>query len=336
MSMTRRDFVKRGAFSTLAAAAIVTKADKAVAAIDGNTEEYATVIDLTKCNGCPNLDTPRCVAACRSKNYKNYPQPEKPILDYWPQPKHEDWSDKQELTNRLTPYNWIYVQHLQVEYEGKTVKVSVPRRCMHCDNPPCSALCPFGVNQKMPEGPVVINTSGCFGGAKCRDVCPWQIPQRQAGVGLYKEFAPKYAGGGVMYKCDMCYDLIQDGKEPACVSACPRGAVIFGPKEDLQAYARQWVKDNGGYLYGDAENGGTSTFYLSQVPFDAINKAILEQEVDGKPGKPPMPVNVGNMLDEPAGMMSGFLIAPVAGLLAAGLTVYQTMKGGISNEDTEA
>ena len=151
-------------------------------------------------------------------------------MDYWPQKQHEDWSDKREITDRLTPYNWIYVQHLEVEHRGETVKVHVPRRCMHCDNPPCSALCPFGVNEKTPEGPVVINTNGCFGGAKCRDVCPWKIPQRQAGVGLYKEVAPKFAGGGVMYKCDLCCDLVLQGREPACVTACPKQAMLFGPK----------------------------------------------------------------------------------------------------------
>ncbi len=335
MSMSRRNFIKRAAYSGLAATAVLSRVDKAAASLN-STEEYASIIDLSKCDGCSNLDTPLCVASCRTKNQANYPQPEQPIGDYWPQTKHEDWSDKQGLVNRLTPYNWTYVQHLEVEHEGRLVKVSVPRRCLHCDNPPCSSLCPFGVNEKMPEGPVVINPNGCFGGAKCRDVCPWNIPQRQAGVGLYKEVAPKYAGGGVMYKCDMCYDLIQKGKEPACVSACPNGALSFGPKKDMQTYARNWAQENDGYLYGDAENGGTSTFYLSVIPFEAIHQAILEQEVDGKPGKPGMPVGAVNVLDEPAGIAEGFVIAPVAGLLAAGLSVYRTMKGAEINEDPEA
>jgi formate dehydrogenase iron-sulfur subunit len=295
MPISRRKFIQRATYSGLAAAAILTGTDKATAAIDSRGE-LATVIDLTKCDGCIKFDTPKCVNACREKNKSRFPQPEKPIQDYWPQNKHEDWSDKQELTNRLTPYNWTYVQHLQIEYEGKLKEVHIPRRCMHCDNPACSALCPFGVNEKKPEGPVVINTSGCFGGAKCRDVCPWHIPQRQAGVGLYKQVAPKYAGGGVMYKCDMCYDLIQEGKEPVCVNACPHNAISFGARKEMQNYATSWAGDNNGYIYGDNENGGTSTFYLSQIPFEVINQAILEQEADGKPGKPAMPVGIGNRL----------------------------------------
>ena len=335
MAISRRDFIQRAALSGIAAAGIISGANKTVSAMSAS-EEYATIIDLTKCDGCIDSDTPKCVLACRTKNRHKFPQPEKPIQDYWPQPIHEDWSDKQEITDRLTPYNWTYVQTIEVEHNGQKSKMHIPRRCMHCDHPACSALCPFGVNEKMPQGPVLINTSGCFGGAKCRDVCPWHIPQRQAGVGLYKKVAPKFAGGGVMYKCDICYDLIIEGKQPACVSSCPNQAIRFGSRKEIDAFALDWAKNHQGYLYGHQENGGTSTFYLSKVPFEKIHQRLLEQEVDGKPGRPALPVNIENSLNQPANMAEGFLIAPLAGLLAAGLTVYKTMKGDETHENPEA
>lgn len=335
MAITRRNFLKRGAISGVTAATIMTGTSKVAASIAAG-EEYGTIIDLTKCDGCVNYDTPFCVSACQEKNLLNFPEPEKPIMDYWPQTVHEDWSDKRNLTDRLTPYNWTYVQHVEVEDKGKKITVHIPRRCMHCDNPACAGLCPFGVNNKMPEGPVIIDTDICMGGAKCRDVCPWEIPQRQAGVGLYKKIAPKFAGGGVMYKCDLCYDLILEGKEPACVSSCPKGAITFGLKKDLQDYARDWAKDKKGYIYGDIENGGTSTFYLSSIPFKAINKALKEQEVDGKPGRPTMEVGIKNSLAEPANIAKGMVVAPIAGVMAAGLSVYKIMQGGTDNEDNEA
>lgn len=335
MAITRRTFLKRAAISGATAAMLLSGAGKAAALLTPE-QEYASIIDLTKCDGCVHQDTPACVLACRSKNQDRFPQPEKPIGDYWPQPFHEDWSDKKEVTNRLTPYNWTYVQHLQVQHQGAIMDVHVPRRCMHCDNPPCAGLCPFGVSNKTPEGAVVIDTDICFGGAKCRDVCPWEIPQRQAGVGLYKKVAPKYAGGGVMYKCDMCIDLIRDGKEPQCVTACPNQAISFGPKEELRSRARRWAEENQGYIYGDLENGGTSTFYLSKVPFQAIHQAIKDQEIDGKPGRPAMEAGIGNPLDEPENLAKAFLVAPVAGILAAGLGVYKTMQGEDKHENTEA
>jgi len=332
MIINRRSFLKRAAISGVAAASILTGVGKA-AANTTSTGNFAMLHDLEKCDGCPHLDTPQCVAACRIKNQNNYPEPEQQIKNYWPQKQYEDWSAKKNVTDRLTPYNWTYVQHIELEHKGQKIKVHIPRKCMHCDNPPCSTLCPFGANDKTPEGPVVINTNGCFGGAKCRDVCPWHIPQRQAGVGIYLEVAPDLAGGGVMYKCDMCHDLITKGQQPACVSSCPRGAILFGDKDELREYAQKWVRDNKGYIYGDVENGGTSNFYISKIPFETINKAIAAQDIDGKPGKINMAVNVENPLDEPGKMLSGFLIAPIAGLLAAGVSTYQIMKGDGSDED---
>ena len=38
-----------------------------------------------------------------------------------------------------------------------------------------------------------------------------------------------------MYKCDMCYDLIQNHKEPACVSACPKQALLSVLKKICKA-----------------------------------------------------------------------------------------------------
>ncbi len=332
MAITRRSFLKRATVSGIAAASIITGTGKALAQTT-STGNYALLHNLDKCDGCSHMDTPLCTSACRTKNRDNFPIPEEQIKNYWPQKQYEDWSNKKALTNRLTPYNWTYVQHLEFEHKGQKVKVHIPRKCMHCDNPPCSTLCPFGVNDKTPEGAVVIDPNGCFGGAKCRDVCPWHIPQRQAGVGLYLKVAPDLAGGGVMYKCDMCHDLIKKGQQPACVTACPRGAIRFGDKEELRDYARNWARDNNGYVYGDAENGGTSNFYISKIPFEVINKAIMAQDIDGKPGKINMAVNVENPLDKPSQMMSGFLLAPIAGLLAAGVSTYQIMKGESAHED---
>jgi len=51
--------------------------------------------------------------------------------------------------------------------------------------PACATLCPFAANHKFENGSVVIDQDICFGGAKCQTLCPWQIPQRQSGIGVY-------------------------------------------------------------------------------------------------------------------------------------------------------
>lgn len=58
-------------------------------------------------------------------------------------------------------------------------------------------------------------------------------------MGLYLKLAPTYAGGGVMYKCDMCIDRIRAGKNPACVDACPKNAVLYGERNTIRAEAKR-------------------------------------------------------------------------------------------------
>lgn len=328
-NITRRTFLKRSVAAGAVSAIMLSGIDK----VQGATmnDQKGTVIDLTKCDGCKNEEAPLCVLACREKNQSRFPQPKKEdIQPYWPQEKYEDYSDQQDVINRLTPYNWTFVDRVEVEHNGKKEEVYVPRRCMHCDNPPCMNLCPFGAISKSDEGAVCIDDGYCMGGAKCRDVCPWDIPQRQAGVGLYLKLAPKFAGGGVMYKCDFCADLLEKGKEPACKTACPNDAILFGPKEEMKKKAYELAEQYGGYVYGDKENGGTSTFYVSKVPFELIDAAIKkdkEEKGDKKPGRPTMEVNVENHLDSFSGMMKATMVAPVAGAVAAGVVAYRTLKG---------
>jgi Fe-S-cluster-containing dehydrogenase component len=304
-------------------------------ALASTGEPVGTMIDLTTCDGCKGKKTPACVTACKTKNQARFPEPVEDIGDYWPQKQHEDWSDKKGMTDRLTPYNWTFVQRVAVEHEGSTHQVAVPRRCMHCDNPPCVKVCPFGAQEKTEEGAVLIDEDLCFGGAKCRDVCAWGIPARQAGVGLYMKLAPKVAGGGVMYKCDLCIDRLRAGRLPACIEACPKQAISIGPKGEMLRRAKAKAEQIGGFLYGEKENGGTSTFYVSPVPFEKINKALLAQKKQQKnpmaPGFPAMPVEVGNFLDSANGVAWGLVVAPLAGVVAAGAAAFRTMKG----EDAE-
>jgi len=326
--ISRRDFLRRGFASGLAGGAIATGlGGTARAATD--TVSVGTMIDLTRCDGCRGRESQACVSACHIEHTADFPQPIENIGDYWPQKKHEDWSDKRGLTSRLTPYNWTFVQTVTVERDGEALELSVPRRCMHCDNPPCAKICPFSAQEKTPEGPVVIDPDLCFGGAKCRDVCPWGIPARQAGVGLYLKLAPKLAGGGVMYKCDLCHDRVVDGSRPACVEACPQQALFFGTKEEMLGLAKARAEEIDGHVYGADENGGTSTFYVSPVPFEAIHEQLVaqkeSQENPQAPGFPDMPSDVGNFLDTTNGMALGMVIAPVAGLVAAGAAAYRTM-----------
>lgn len=331
-NISRRSFLKRSAQATVTAGVIVTTSNTVFAEEEKSENGFiGSVIDLTKCDGCANYDSPLCVSACKTKNEHLFPQPEGPIKNYWPQKRHEDYSKEQDRIDRLTPYNWTFIEQVDVSHNGVTEKISIPRRCMHCIDAPCQKLCPFGVIEKTEQGAVKIDTNFCMGGAKCRTVCPWDIPQRQAGVGLYMHLAPDLAGGGVMYKCDMCSDLLAKGESPTCETSCPTGAIEFGPVGEMRKKAQEKATEINGYIYGDEENGGTLTFYVSKVPFEKINEAIIKSKEniqDKRPlGRPNMEPKLENMLDTAQGFMLATLVAPIAGVATAGIAAYKTMKG---------
>jgi len=323
--LTRRSFLKTGAIVAGAGAAGVLGLSSVASA---NSRPYATLIDLTKCDGCKNERMPKCVEACRKVNEKNFPNPKEPIKDLWPQKTRDDWSKKKDLMNTLTPYNWTTIQKVEVEGEN----IFIPRRCMHCENPPCANLCPFGALNKYDDGSVVINHDLCLGGAKCKAVCPWHIPQRQSGVGIYLKLQPMPAGGGVMYKCDLCHHRIKKGLIPACLEACEKRLgnkkpLFFGRRDEILKMAHDRAGEINGFIYGESENGGTGTIYVSRVPFEKIDARLRETKSTFLMGR------VENPLRDVNGWAKGFLIGPIISALGAiGLVLYHKKK----EDDTDA
>ena len=317
--ISRRSFLKAAGGVTLAAGMGIPRPAHAK-----KSGSFATLIDLSLCDGCPHLETPACVSSCRAKNIGGVPDPVDPIPDPFPRGKIEDWSKDKHIQNRLTPYNWLFIQTAQVEHEGVTKTVSIPRRCMHCDNPACATICPFSANHKHTTGAVVIDKDLCFGGAKCRTVCPWDIPQRQSGVGIYLDITPTLAGNGVMFKCDLCQDRLVQGRNPACVDACPNNAMLIGPREEIYAEAQSRAEKMNGYVYGERENGGTSTLYVSPVPFEKLD--AKSQQGPGKPHLKP----VASKMAQTAVLGNSVLFAPLVGL-AAGIAAVK----GASSKKSE-
>ena len=138
--ISRRSFLKRiGTAAAIGGATGLMRAAPAVA--DPGEDRKGVLIDLAKCDGCPDVPVPRCVTACQSENEGRYPNPrDEDVEDYWPQTKHEDWRSRRHLKTTLTPYNWTYVQKIEIEHEGAAHTLHIQRRCMHCDTPTCAAI----------------------------------------------------------------------------------------------------------------------------------------------------------------------------------------------------
>lgn len=315
-SISRRTFL-RGSLAA-ACATCAAQIPLPAAAKMNDPRELATLIDIRKCIGCE-----ACVEACREVNAAKYPVPERPFPRMYPATvKVADWSDpeKREVRNRLTPYNWLFIQEAKVAIDGNETILSFPRRCMHCQNPPCADLCPWGAARKLENGIALIDSDICLGGQKCKDVCPWEIPERQTGVGLYLDLLPSLAGNGVMYKCDRCYDRVARGEVPACIEVCPEEVQSIGPRSEIIQEAHRLRDEEGLYIYGEHENGGTNTIYLSPVPFEALNRAITTDA--GRPHLEPLE----DQMATADRMTKALAIAPLAGLAAAVGRLYKAAR----------
>lgn len=190
---------------------------------------WGMVIDLNKCTGCG-----ACVAACRSENNVANVGPEQSQLG-----RATFWMDLLEIVTGEYPD--VHVQY-------------IPRPCFHCDNPPCTKVCPVRATYKNDEGLVAQIYHRCIGCRYCMVACPytvksfnWYKPEHPA------EFLPScnpdvsLRMNGVVEKCSFCSHRLQIKREeakfearelreedyqPACGEVCPTSAIVFGDLEN--------------------------------------------------------------------------------------------------------
>ena len=152
-------------------------------------------------------------------------------------------------------------------YKLTTIKTSGERysrrKCMHCEEPACASVCPVGAFQKTSLGPVIYDETKCMGCRYCMVACPFGAPTYE-----WTSRTPR------VRKCDGCYDRLAAGKPTACSEACPNGATMTGNRDELIAEARKRIAEKPTeyfpQIYGLKEVGGTTTLFLSAVPFDQL------------------------------------------------------------------
>lgn len=126
--------------------------------------------------------------------------------------------------------------------------VHIPISCRHCEHPHCMADCPPNALYRTASGAVDVNDS-CIGCGNCVRNCPYDAiklsarPKRRGSIFTWAMFGLGDGPGErgkpqkskdnkeVARKCDLCEDVTGG---PACVRACPTGAVIrIGPEQLL-------------------------------------------------------------------------------------------------------
>jgi Fe-S-cluster-containing dehydrogenase component/DMSO reductase anchor subunit len=109
--------------------------------------------------------------------------------------------------------NWRRVGEIEGGWYPNAARSFLSMGCNHCLEPTCLAGCPVDAYTKDPATGIVRHSADtCIGCQYCTWNCSYGVPQ----------YNPER---GVVGKCDMCQGRLSRGQSPACVSACPEGAI---------------------------------------------------------------------------------------------------------------
>jgi molybdopterin-containing oxidoreductase family iron-sulfur binding subunit len=162
----------------------------------------------------------------------------------------------------------------------------LPLPCMHCDNSPCTKLCPVRATFRGVDGIVMQVPSRCIGCRLCQAGCPysrryfnWQPPQYPEELGQALNPDVSLRTLGVIEKCTFCVHRLQEAREraraekramregdyqPACVEACPAKARTFGDLGNPAHRVAKLVRSPRAFRLLPELNTQPKVYYLSE------------------------------------------------------------------------
>ncbi|MEO8148914.1 MAG: 4Fe-4S dicluster domain-containing protein [Bacteroidia bacterium] len=223
-------------------------------------KKFVMVIDLARCKNAG-----KCKKACSK-------------MHYLPEERSFIKIDRMQDSEKTAPY-WM------------------PTPCFHCDNPPCTKVCPVDATFKLTDGTVQIDNNRCIGCRFCMVACPYSARVFNWGEESYKltderQKEIKHHEGcsshvtGTVEKCDFCPSKAQKNELPDCVTACPNGVFYFGDElEDVVSNGDETVRlselirDKAGYRFLEELGTKPRVYYLPpanrQFPFKEAEKDTL-------------------------------------------------------------
>jgi len=154
---------------------------------------YGFVIDNRTCIGCH-----ACTVACKSEH-------DVPI-----------------------GVNRTHVKYIEKgTYPDSTREFSV-HRCNHCEDAPCTTICPTTALFTRTDGIVDFDDERCIGCKSCMQACPYDA--------LYID-----PNKGTAAKCNYCAHRVENSYEPACVIVCPTESIVSGDLDDPSSHISQIV-----------------------------------------------------------------------------------------------
>ena len=158
--------------------------------------------------------------------------------------------------------------------QGQEVSTSIA--CMHCNDAPCSLVCPVDCFYIRDDGIVLHDKDICIGCGYCLYACPFGAPQfPRDGV---------FGAKGSMDKCTMCaggplpdnthdeqeeygQNRISEGKVPVCAAMCSTKALLVGESAIIEQIYNDRVSARG---YGVKDIKTSPTWKIAYYTKDRV------------------------------------------------------------------
>jgi len=204
--------------------------------------DKAFLVDTSKCQGCR-----ACQVAC--KQWNGLPG------------EKTTFFEGTEYTNpaNLSAITWNHVKFFPLDRSNpsKPVWTIMHKKCYHCKEANCLAVCPEKAISKV-DGWTIIDQSKCIGCGACENECVYAVPQVSQ-VRHTNDVGQNIVLKDKSHKCNAC--TLNKREIPACVNTCPSGALLFGNRLELLKQAKSRVAElkkefPRASLYGEKEFGG--------------------------------------------------------------------------------
>ncbi len=255
---------------------------------------WGMVIDLNSCIGCG-----ACVIGCQAENNV-------PVVG-----KDEVMRSREMHWIRIDRYYSSDMNAEKGKEEGKgsmqTLRemespsdnpevVFQPVMCQHCNHAPCETVCPVLATTHSSEGMNQMIYNRCVGTRYCANNCPYKVRRfnwfkysdnKQFDYNMNDNLGKMVLNPdvvvrsrGVMEKCSLCVQRIQEGKlnakkenrkvkdgdiQTACAQSCPTNAIVFGDYNDPASEIGEVAKDERCYhLLGEIDTQ-PNIYYQTKV-----------------------------------------------------------------------
>lgn len=157
-----------------------------------------------------------------------------------------------------------WVKKVEKGHYPDTKEFFLPLVCNNCEKPICVTVCPVGASIKRPDGIVYIDPHRCIGCRYCMAACPYGA--------RYIHPIRKIAE-----KCYWCHHRVDAGLKPACVVACPTGAIMFDDLNDPQSDIAKAVAKNAVQVIKPEIGTEPHTFYID-LDIMAVEAKLPEEK----------------------------------------------------------